>query len=184
MRPERHSYQVFASAMPNFATLQRPPLGADPATILKESVVSRNRNDTGRPGMAPNPSYGQADLECRSVAARFIHNSNPKFIAEKTRGPYALPGSLRPNPMIASNSWTRIIATASAATPPRDRKAIAYAAANGSATLREAAYRAYSCLSTIRSDIKEKPALTTALKSVNPAQAQYALPTPCGALMS
>jgi hypothetical protein len=131
-----------------------------------------------------HPPYGQDDLESRVPAARFIHNSNPKFIAEKTMGPYALPGSLRRNPIIASNSWTRIIATASAATPTRDRKAIAYAAANGSATLREAAYRAYSCPSTMRSDSKEKPALTTALKSVNPAQAQYALPTPCGALMS
>ena len=71
-----------------------------------------------------------------------------------------------------------IIATASAATPPRDRKAIAYTTANGSATLREAAYSAYSCPVTSRSDSKEKPALTTALKSVNAAQAQYALPSP------
>jgi len=76
-----------------------------------------------------------------------------------------------------------IIATASAATPPRDRKAIAYTTANGSATLREAAYSAYSCPVTSRSDSKEKPALTTALKSVNPAQAQYALPSPRGAFI-
>ncbi|SRR5258707_5293885 len=125
----------------------------------------------------------QDDFESCVAAARFIHNSNPKLITEKTSGPYALPGSLRRNPMIASNSWTRTIATASAATLPHDRKAMAYTTANGSATLREAAYRAYSCPLPVRSASKEKPALTTALKSVKPAQAQYALPTPSCALM-
>jgi hypothetical protein len=71
-----------------------------------------------------------------------------------------------------------VIATANAATPPRDRVTIANTAANGNATLREAAYSAYSCPPAMRSASKEKAALTTALRSVNPAHSQYALPAP------
>lgn len=65
------------------------------------------------------------DAEYGVEADLFIHQSSPKFIAAKTNGPYALPGSLKRNPTIASKSCTRHIATASAATPARERKAIA-----------------------------------------------------------
>jgi hypothetical protein len=74
---------------------------------------------------APTHMRTHDDAERRVATSRFIHQSSPKFIAAKTMGPYALPGSLRRKPMIPSNSCTRVIATASAATLARERNAIA-----------------------------------------------------------